>query len=304
MPRRPSPLIVYLCLSLCLAIWGGTSVVSKVTVEQFPVYSTLFLRFVVANVFLIPIFIKDGPRQQLKKVTTDRQWHLVLLGFVGISIQMGTFFVGIQSASVLDASLILALAPMLICLAGWVFLGERWNKINLLGMIVATFGVMLAIYDPNNHQPHSLWGNIGIFASTLAVVAYAIGSKKINKTFSPIAITTVSFMVGMITFAPLALWEYLSQPQAFSQFNTTVAWGILYLGIISSVLAYWLYAWALRFATAHKVGVITFLQPLVGIILALIFLGEQLYPFYVIGSLLTLIGVWLAITKLRIPFRM
>lgn len=301
---RPSTTLIYTTLILCLIIWGGTSVVSKVTVSQFPVFTTLFLRFVVANLLLIPVFIKDNPRRQLQRVKTERQWQLVALGVIGVTVQMGAFFVGIQYASVLDASLILALAPMLICFAGWIFLRERWSPFNSLGIIIATVGLLIALYDPNHNQPHSLVGNLGILISTLAIVAYAIGSKKVNKTFSPLAIITVSFMVGMITFAPLALWEYFTHPNLSAAFTPSVLWGILYLGIASSVIAYWLYEWALQHASAYKVGLLTFIQSLAGIILALLFLGEQLYPFYILGTALILIGVTLGISKLNIKFRL
>ncbi len=295
--RRPPSFIVYACLILCLSIWGGTSVVSKVTIEQFPVFTTLLLRFCLASLFLIPFFIKDSQRRSLKKISEVKIWQLIALGFVGITIQIGFFFVGIASASVLDASIIIALAPLMICAAGWIFLKEFKTTTNILGLSLATFGVMIALTTHGTATHHSFWGNIGILISTIAVAVYAIGSKKLNHNFSPIAITTVSFIVGMISFLPLAAWEYLQDPNLFSHFNAQVAWGIIYLSLASSVIAYWLYEWALEFATAHKVGVLTFVQPLAGIILAVIFLNESIHWAYSLGAGLAVIGIWLALKQ-------
>ena len=293
--KKPSAFLVYGALILSLTIWGGTSVVSKVTVETFPVYSTLFLRFCVASLILIPFYLHDGHRAQVKRTPIKHIHWLILLSFVGISLQMGFFFIGITQASVMDANIISALVPLLIAVASWILLKERFRLSALTGLVLATIGVTYALTYNSASTHHSYLGNLAIFGSVLSSVAYAIGSKRIGHHFCPLAITTTSFLVGLVTFLPLAAWEYITQPQLFANFSTTTLWGIAYLGVISSVLAYWFYQWSLDHVSATTVGIFSFVQPLSGMILARIFLGEALGWGYVLGGTLTLLGITLAL---------
>ena len=302
--KKPNITLIYGALILSLVIWGGTSVVGKLTVSQFPVYSTLFLRFCLASLCLIPFYLFDHHRAALRKTPKRKIHWLILLSFVGISLQIGLFFIGITQASVMDANIISALVPLLIAACGWVLLKEKFQASALIGMTIATVGVTVALTSNTVQTHHSWWGNLAIFGSVISSVVYAIGSKKLAHDFCPLAITTTSFLVGMLSFAPLAAWEYISTPNLFSSFTSQTFWGIAYLGIISSVVAYWLYQWSLDYVSATDVGTFSFMQPLAGIILAMLVIGESLTWGYLIGGGLTLIGITLAFNhpQMRLDF--
>jgi len=73
------------------------------------------------------------------------------------------------------------------------------------------------------------------------------------------------------------------------------AWaGLLFLGIVASALAYLVYGYVLRVLDASLVGVYTNLDPIVGVLIAVLFFGEALHSGQVIGGLIALLGMWLA----------
>ena len=73
------------------------------------------------------------------------------------------------------------------------------------------------------------------------------------------------------------------------------AWiAVLFLGVIASALAYIVYSFALRELDASLVGVFTNLDPIVGVLTAVLFLGETLHSGQVVGGVLALVGMWLA----------
>ncbi len=291
--NRPPLGIIYCALLSALLFWGGTSVVGKVTLEQFPLFTTLFLRFCIACLGLLPLFLLDRQRQ---KLSLRPLLKLALLGSFGTSLNIGLFFFGISKASILDTSIIIAIAPVLLSLAGWVWLKEKFCWHNVLGISLAFTGaaIALTLYPTSSH--HSLIGDLSILASEVCLVIYTIGSKELLKQYSATIIASVSFFVALLTFAPLAAWEYLSNPAAFVM-TSQVAAGILYLGIASSVFAYVLYEWSLNYLPAAHVAALSYLQPLSSIWLAVVFLNEQLQWTYLLGGVVVIAGVFLALRQ-------
>lgn len=285
--------VVYAALVASLLFWGGTSVVGKVTVEHFPLFTTLFLRFCIASLGLLPLFLLDRQRQ---KLSLKPLLKLMLLGSFGTSLNIGLFFYGISTASILDTSVIIALAPVFLSIAGWVWLKEKYCTHNVVGIALAFFGaaIALTLFPATAH--HSLFGNLAIVAAELAMIVYTIWSKDIIRQYSATIIASVSFFTAMVTFAPLSAWEYFSQPDRFVMSGEVVG-GLLYLGIGSSVIAYVLYEWALNWLPALHVAALSYVQPLSSIWLGMLFLHEEPHWTYLIGGIVVAVGVILALRQ-------
>jgi drug/metabolite transporter (DMT)-like permease len=290
---RPSQSIVYCALIASLLFWGGTSVVGKVTLEHFPLFTTLFIRFCIASLGLLPLFLLDRQRQ---KLSLRPLLKLALLGSFGTSLNIGLFFYGISKASILDTSVIIAMAPLFLSLAGWFWLKEKFCWHNALGIAMAFMGaaIALTLFPATSH--HSFIGIMAIVAAELCMVVYTIGSKEILEQYSATIIASVSFFVAMLTFAPLSAWEYFSHPEAFV-ISSQVVGGLLYLGIASSVMAYVLYEWALNWLSAAHVAALSYVQPLSSIWLGMIFLNEQMHWSYIVGGVIVAVGVVLALRQ-------
>lgn len=288
---KPALPIIYTALIASSLLWAGTSIVAKVTLEQFPLFATLFIRFCIASLGLLPLFLLDRQRQ---KLTLKSLFQLALLGTLGTSLNIGLFFAGVARASILDTSVIIALSPVMLAMAGWLFLKERSDWHNVLGIFLAGFGAMLALTLLAPSQARDWYGLGLLFLSNVSMVAYTIYSKELIKQFSAVTIASVSFFVAMITFAPLAAWEYFSDPSQFVMTSQVLA-GLLYLGIASSVVAYVLFEWSLNWLPAVHVAALSYIQPLAGIWMGVILLGEQLYWTYALGGVIVIVGVVLAL---------
>jgi drug/metabolite transporter (DMT)-like permease len=276
-----------------LLLWGGTSVVGKVTVEHFPLFTTLFLRFCIASLGLLPLFLLDRQRQ---KLTLRPLLKLAALGSFGTTLNIGLFFYGISTASILDTSVIIAMAPILLSIAGWVWLKETYCSHNVIGICLAFLGsaIALTLFPATSH--HAWIGNLSILASELCLIVYTIGSKEVLKQYSATIIASVSFFTAMLTFAPLSAWEYFSHPEQFIM-TSQVLGGLLYLGIGSSVMAYVLYEWSLNWLSAMHVAALSYIQPLSSIWLGMIFLHEQPHWTYLLGGAVAAVGVVLSLRQ-------
>jgi drug/metabolite transporter (DMT)-like permease len=130
-----------------------------------------------------------------------------------------------------------------------------------------------------------------MLAAVLAWTAYTIVAKRFADADQVVVITYVS-LVGTAMLLPFSIWElaHVSWRQPSVQ-----AWlGILFLGVVASALAYVVYGWALRILDASVVGTLSNLDPIVGVLTGVIFLGEKMSAGQVIGGAVALVGMWLA----------
>ena len=86
--------------------------------------------------------------------------------------------------------------------------------------------------------------------------------------------------------------ELIQQPLPPVSLSTWA--GLLFLGVIASALAYLVYGFALRELDASLVGVYTNLDPIVGVLIAVLFFGETLHSGQIAGGLIAFAGMWLA----------
>jgi drug/metabolite transporter (DMT)-like permease len=105
-------------------------------------------------------------------------------------------------------------------------------------------------------------------------------------------VITVVSALGALMLLPFAAVELLQSPRSLPSFQAAL--GIAYLGVLASAAAYLVYNLALRELDASLVGVLSNLDPIVGVVTSVVFLGESLNTGQMGGGSLALIGMWLA----------
>lgn len=219
---------------------------------------------------------------------------LILIGLFAISFNIGFGFVGIKLATALDSITFASMTPIAIALASVVFLGERMTKLNTIGQLVAFFGALAVINSPTGQAPDRMLGDILLALSGLSWVTSIILSKELFHRYHSFTITSVFFMVGIVTFALPAAGEYLQNPGWVGRVDPLAWAGVVFLAVFTSVVAYLAYEWGLEHSSASYAGVIEHFQLIIGAVAASLLLGEILSGGYVLGASLILIGIVLA----------
>ena len=106
-------------------------------------------------------------------------------------------------------------------------------------------------------------------------------------------------MIGFVTFWPLALYEYLTIPNLYTSLDYRGYLGIGFGAVLSTTVAYSLYAWGLSKISATDTAVFTYIDPVVGTILAYYLLHEAITAPFIIGALLIFGGIFLAEGRLH-----
>jgi drug/metabolite transporter (DMT)-like permease len=274
---------------IAASIWGGMYVVSKVILDVVPTFSLLTARLILGVLTLLPFVIrKPGIK------FTRKQWVQVLgVGLVGYGISLSFQFIGTKLSTAANGSLVTSATPAFVLLfAAWI-LGERVTRLRLAALGLATLGVVIVIDPRNAHlSPTLFWGNLSLVAAALTWALYSVLIRKVTRGLAVLPVSLVCFLGGMLLTTPVAGFE-LSISEV-GQITPWVILGIVYLGVISTGLA--MYLWNLAFARleAGVASLTFFAQPVVGAGLGALLLGEQLSGMFFAGGLLIGVGLFLA----------
>jgi drug/metabolite transporter (DMT)-like permease len=271
------------------AIWGGMYVVSKVVLDVIPPFTLVTLRLILGIAVLgLVIWGQGGTGFTLKQ-----KLQAAAVGWVGYGVSLGFQFVGTRLSTASNGALVTSATPAFVLVfAAWL-LGERITFRRVLALIVATLGV-LAVIDPRTARlsPDLFWGNLSLVAAALTWALYSVLVRKVTRDMAVLPATMVFFWGGLLVSVPGSFVELNHAP--VGQISLWVAAGVLYLGVISTALA--MYLWNRAFATleAGAASLTFFAQPVVGAGLGALFLGERFTLAFLFGGLLIGVGLWLA----------
>lgn len=290
----------YLALLVATIIWGIAPPVIKWTLGFISPINFLFYRFLFASIIvIIPLFWKI---RKLKPSKKDWFWY-IFLGFLCTPLNLLLLFFGIQKTTAIDASLISITAPFFIFIGGALFLKETVTKTEKIGIGLAIAGTLLTISQPFFEKGldifKSIEGNIFVFLGTLVWVVFILLAKK-HRHLDPIFLSLFSFIVGLIVITPFVLLK-LNSSITFNfellTLNSNALWGVLFMVIFSSVIAYSTHLYGLSKIEASETGIFTYLQPLFAVPISFIFLHEKITVPFLLGAVLIASGVFFSASR-------
>ncbi len=272
------------------AIWGGMYVVSKVVLNVIPPFLLLSSRLILGIVVLL-LASAFLPRS---KINLSQFWKIFGVGFIGYGVSLGFQFVGTKLSTASNGSLVTAATPAFILLFAPSLLGEKITARRLAALFLSSLGV-IAVINPRSAQLSSmLWGNLSLLAAALTWALYSVLVRKVTRQISVVTSTAVMLAGGLPTGLVLGSWEM--NTQGIGLITPGVIAGILFLGVICTALAMFLWNYAFAELPAGVASLTFFAQPLVGTLLGALVLGEKITPLFFAGGVL--IGFGLVIASL------
>ena len=264
---------------LVTAIWGVNMVAMKAIVTDMDPLLFTSARFLLLAVVLLPFV----------KITIAQLRPLLPIALV---MGLGHFYllaVGLSIVPGVVASVCFLLSAPFSALLSYLFLNERITLVQTLAIIIATLGAMLPTLLTGESDLQ--WG---MFIVILSTFMWAIGNIQIRK-LKELPVLAIQFWIAIIT-APLCFVAYLLQADnvaILAQFTTSTILTIMYVVLCSSILAYsfW-YGLVHRHGMGRLAGFIL-LQPIYTLIFGYFILGETLTLLQLVGSLVTLTGVYI-----------
>ena len=279
-------------MALAASIWGGMYVVSKLVLTVVQPLLLVWLRYVVALIVLalIMIFTRQSWRVHRKDLPS-----ILAIGIVGYVISIGAQFYGTKLSTAQMGAMITSATPAFMVVFGRIFLGERITLRKAVSAGLATIGVLMVVGIGGFNHSYQLGGFILVIAA-LTWALMSIFVKRVPRSYSQVTITMYSVLTATLVITPFVYeqWIHLS-PGVF--FHPVIWGGVLYLGVVSTAGAFFLWNKGLQWLDAGTGGLYFFFQPLIGTWLGWLILGERVGFTFWLGAFLILLGVSLVIKE-------
>lgn len=285
-------LIGFVCLFLAALIWGGMYVVSKYTLDFISPITLVWTRYAIAFIVLFITLSISNSKKGHKIAIKKRDWLLIAwIGFIGYFVSISLQFIGTKLSDAHTGSLITASTPVFVILFAKFILGEVFTKKKIIALLLATCGVIVVIGLDSMMIKHLL-GNIILVGAAITWALLSVYVKVATKQLDSLTITTYSILFALIFTTPFMLYENGNIISIIG--NSHVVLGILYIGILSTAGAFFLWNKGIELVDTGIGSLFLFFQPVTGSILGWIFLGEQLNYSFFIGGFLIVIAVIIA----------
>ncbi len=280
-----------ICLSLAASIWGGMYVVSKYVLDFIPPLTLVWLRFIIAFVVLYFI-LKIAEKKKKKKVTIRKKdWLLFAwIGFIGYFISITCQFIGTKLSDAHTGSLVTSATPAFMVIFAASILKEKLTARRLLSTIIATIGVIIVIGWDIEIGSYFI-GTIILVGAAITWALLSIYVKIASAQFSSLVITTYAIFFSLFFITPFMIWEL--QSTSIETVNTYVILGVVYLGVVSTAGAFFLWNKGLELTDASIGSLFFFFQPIVGSLLGWLLLNETLSSNFFIGGILIICSVFI-----------
>ncbi|WP_203157151.1 DMT family transporter [Methylobacterium aquaticum] len=275
-----------------VAIWGASAPATAVAGRSIPPELIGGLRSLLAGIILFPLLLRF--RDRFPPTWAERA-ELIAGGLFGFMAYPLLLSIGVLKTSVTHASVILASAPMFTGLLSFLITG-LWPKVLWWGgSVVSLSGVVILMNlrgpTATTATSATLLGDGLVLLSVLfAGVGYVYGGRSSSRIGQWPA-TAWSIAVGALAFAPFTIPRAITFD--WSAPTTLELSALIFLVLFVTIVGYALWFYALGEAGAASVAPIQFLQPVVGIAIAVSFLGEALSLNVMISGALIIFGVWL-----------
>lgn len=286
--------MAYLLLTLTTLFWAGNFVLARAFSVDIPPITLAFVRWTLAFIVLLPFAL---PTIYRHGAIIRQYWpRLFLLGALSVGSFNTLAYIGLQSTTALNGSLMQSSMPiMILCLSALV-LREPASSKQWAGVLISLVGVLVLISQGNIEVLSAFDFNVGDLWVLLAMFVWACYSLALRwkpKEMSGFAFFSVSLTVGVFLLAPLSLLELDRAIQI--KWDTDLYLLLSYLVVFPSILAYLFWNYGVEKLGAHKAGLFIHQVPVWGILMSVFFLSEQVQAFHLWGIALIFTGIYLAV---------
>lgn len=284
---------------LAVIFWGFSFIATKAALRELHPFPLLTLRFGMGALLLL--LFQFSQDRGFFKVFSRRDWiSILLLAAAGIAGHNLLQAYGLLYTTAINTGWIIAIQPIFITLTAHLFLKETITGRKIIGIILGFSGIFLVIskgaFSSSLFCFSSTFGDLLVLMSALTWTAFTVGGRGFLSRFSPLAAIAPIMTAGCLITFPLSVLEGGWNVLFHISFSGWM--GVFFLGIFCSGLAYLLWYSALEKRDSSTVGMYLYLEPLVTLFGAHLFLGEEIEWVTLSGGGMMLIGVYLA-TKRR-----
>jgi drug/metabolite transporter (DMT)-like permease len=277
------------------ALFGSLPVIAKLVLAVLPAVSLVGFRVGITAIVLYAVQRYRGRVALADKADYPK---LFVLSIFGVVFNQLLFVGGLSLTKAANTSLLAVTIPIFTLIVGSIVGSERLRAVKIAGIALAAIGVILLI-DPRaaSFSSQTTTGDLMIIVNSLSYGIYVATSKDVITRNGAFRSMMWVFLFASIICVPLGLLSLSTVDAAAISGSTWLL--VLYIAVGATASPYLLNAWALARVSPTTVAVFVYLQPLIGFVLAVIFLGEAIDFRFIIAAALVFTGVFLTTRKVR-----
>jgi drug/metabolite transporter (DMT)-like permease len=288
--HRSSP---YTALLAAQVFFGSLPVIGKVVLKTVPAVAVVGFRVGITAAVLV---VFQAIRGRFWLVNKNDYWRLGVLSLFGVTFNQLLFITGLSLTKASNTSLLAVTIPIFALTAGAIIGAERLTFPKIVGIVLAAIGVLLII-DPRkaSFSSSTTLGDLLIVVNSLSYGIYVAISKRVITRNGVFRSMMWVFIFASILCVPLGGWSFSTIDAG--AIDSTIWLLLIYIAIGATAAPYLLNAFALARVQASTVAVFVYLQPVIGFLLAVMFLNEQIGALFIVAALLIFAGVFLVSKK-------
>ena len=283
----------YIMLALTVLLWAVGVVIARGVSDDVPLIGLSFWRWFAATLIIVPLVYSD--LREKWDIVRENLGLLIIQGCLMVGSGTLLFF-AMKYTTAINATIVNATQPVATVALAWLILKERLKIIQWLGIVSAFIGIATMVSRADLSILSSLSFNIGDILIVIAIMGYAtysINVRKMPKGISPFTALSIILISGSLLILPFYVYETVNV-QAFPLSPMTV-FIVLVLAFLVSIVSIVMWNLAIHVVGPGRAGMFVNLIPVYGTALAILFLGEKLFFYHVIGAALVCLGIFLVL---------
>ena len=279
---------------LFVLLWSTGFIGVKYGVPYAPPFYFLAIRMAIAALLL---FIAISFLRKSQPITRSIIWPSTMIGLTLHGAYLGGCFFAVSRGMPAGvAALIVSLQPVLVSLFAAKYLNESLNARAVFGLILGLIGLVVVVLPRISTTGTNTISLVAIGASAIGLLGGTAGTvlqKKYGGVIPTLAGTSIQYAATAVVLLTLALIFEKPEIQWTAKFVGALTWLVLALSFGAILLLFFL----LSHGSAASVSSLYYLVPAATAIEAYFFFDEHISPVSLLGTLITVVGVWLVVSK-------
>ncbi len=268
-------------------------------------FSPIFVRFsdvdpiitAFYRIFLsLPFFLFFSSTKLIEKINFNvfkNHFALIFISGLFFALDLICWHWSIKLTTVSKATFLSNLAPIVVIMYALFFLKEKFSKFFVIAVLLSLSGMFLLLGESFQFNKTQFLGDLLGVLTALWYGSYIVTISQLRKKFNS---TTIMFLSGSVSSALVLIAALLFEQNLIPQsvFTITV---LFLLGFICQFMGQTFITYSLAYLPASLSSLSLLIQPVTATILAYLFFEEKLTLIQFMGSILILIGIYIARTK-------
>lgn len=237
-----------------------------------------------------------------KRIDSQDYLRFLICAFFGMGINMLSFFKGLEYSTPINSAVIITTTPILVFVFSAFFLKEKLVRPRIIGVLLGFLGALfLVVFSDQSHAkaPNIPLGNMLFVINAGSFALYLVFVRPLSQKYHPVQLLKWLFLIGWIVCFPVTWTEF--KEVSWSGMPFSALWRIGFVVLGTTFLTYLFNIFALKILKASTVSVFTYLQPVMGILFAVMVGADRLTVVGVFSFLAVLFGVYLVTKRYGTP---